>query len=250
MSVPITRLTWIARLAVLLGIGFVAFALWLGSETVLFSVDGARATGTVVSKRIDPTYFSSNAGSASQFDDPNGYFVTFTFTPPSGSAVQSEVFIDHDDWTALAVGGPLQVDYVQLFPASMNWVDGTGGGSGPGVFFVVLFGLAGVACIGFSTRFLVCDRRRRALVQRLTAVGVRTTGTVLDNNAAQLWVRYNLQRRIRYGYADSAGHQHAALSDWMPRASAVALHAKSTGVVRYDPDQPGQSAWFDREDSA
>ena len=63
-------------------------------------------------------------------------------------------------------------------------------------------------------------------------------------------IQYGLQRRIRYGYADSAGHQHAALSDWMPRASAVALHAKSTGAVRYDPDRPGVSAWFGEEDKA
>jgi hypothetical protein len=49
---------------------------------------------------------------------------------------------------------------------------------------------------------------------------------------------------------DSAGQHHTGISYWMPRAEAVALSRKSTGVVRYDPAHPDVSAWFGHDSQA
>jgi hypothetical protein len=78
----------------------------------------------------------------------------------------------------------------------------------------------------------------------LLAVGVATSGKVIENDARELRIGGNLQRKLRYEYTDHAGVKHTGLSDWMPRAGALRLKPETIGEVRYDPDQPEASAWF------
>ena len=248
--IPITRPKWIATVVLIVGVVLVIVGAWFGAVAALFAIDGATSSGTVVAKRIDPNYFSSTSRSPTP-RDPNGYFITVVFTPESGTEVRSELVVDHEVWDQLAVGQPVGVDYVRAFPAALNTLADQSGGWSMGPLAVGLLALlTGAGFAIFGVRFLVTGRRRAALVRRLMVVGVRTSGSVVDNDAAELWIRYNLQRRLRYSYVDTAGHEHTGMSDWMPRAEALRWHPKTAGMVRYDPDQPDVSAWFGHEHPA
>lgn len=245
--ISITRPSWIATVLLVVGVGLIAVGLWFGAEAALFAVDGSSATGTVVAKRIDPNYFSTTSRSSTR--DPNGYFVTVTFTPEGRNEVRTDLFVDRDVWDRLIVGQPVTVQYVRALPDVMNTLADQSGGWSGGALVVALLALTtGVGFATFGTWFLVSSRRRSVLVRRLMAVGVVTSGTVVDNDAAELWIRHNLQRRLRYRYADGAGREQTGLSDWMPRAEALRWGANATGVVRYDPDRPEVSAWFGKGD--
>lgn len=245
--IPVTRPRWIATVLVIVGVFLIVVGAWFGAEAALFVVDGASTTGTVVAKRIDPNHFSST-GSSSSPRDPNGYLVTVVFTPQGGAEVRSDLLVDHGVWDQLTVGQPVAVEYVRALPGVMNTLADQSGGWSLGPLAVGLLALfTGAAFAAFGARFLITSRRGAALVRRLMGVGVPTTGSVVDNDAAELWIRYNLQRRLRYRYTDAAGHEHTGLSDWMPRTDALRWHPEATGVVRYDPDQPDVSAWFGHE---
>lgn len=119
------------------------------------------------------------------------------------------------------------------------------GGSSSGLWAVALLPLgvgAFFACLGGW--LLTSARRQAKLVRRLLAVGVATTGKVIDNDARELRVSGNFQRKVRYEYTDHAGVKHTGLSEWMQRADALRLKPETTGEVRYDPDRPEASAWF------
>ena len=239
MFIPITRPLWVARFVLLIGVVLLGFGVYYGSEAALLTFDGAHTTGVVTAKRIDPHYFSSSNG------DSSAYFVSFDFTPDGGSAIHSELFVDHDAWNQLEIGGPIAVDYVRLMPAAMNAVATGSAGGLLGVLIVAALALAaGAVFATFGGRFLIGERRQRALVSSLQRDGVRVTGRVIDNDAAELWIRFNLQRRLRYEFTDSTGQRRTGLSDWMPRSSAVAIHRGTEGIVRYDSRDPTRSAWF------
>jgi len=247
--IPITRPRWIATVFLILGVVLIVVGAWFGAEAALFAVDGATTTGTVVAKRIDPNHFSSTNSTSRR--DPNGYLVTVVFTPQGGADVRSELLVDHDAWDQLTLGQTVAVEYVRALPGVMNTLADQSGGWSLGPLAVGLLALlTGAGFATFGARFLITSRRGAALVRRLMAVGVRTTGSDVDNDAAELWIRYNLQRRLRYRYADAAGHEHTGLSGWMPRAEALRWHPEAAGVVRYDPDQPDVSAWFGHEHPA
>jgi hypothetical protein len=124
-----------------------------------------------------------------------------------------------------------------------------------GLYFEVVVGadlrLPGLLPLGVGTFFvclggwlLVSARRYAQLVRRLAVRSVQTTGTVIDNDARELWVGGNLQRKLRYEYTDHAGIKHTGLSDWMPRSAALRSKPQTTGLVRYDPERPQDSEWI------
>jgi hypothetical protein len=241
--ISITRPKWVGTVFIVIGIGLLVVGLWFGAEAALFAVNGATTTGTVVSKRIDPNYFSSTSRTSTQ--DPTGYLVTVDFTPEGGSRLRTELLADHAVWDGLVVGQQVAVSYVRMFPQALNTLGDQSGGSSAGPLLVGLLAL--VVGFGFASSgawLLLSTRRMAALMRRLSAVGVSTTGTVVDNDAREMRIGSRLQRRLRYRYADSTGAEHSGMSDWMPRAQALDWKRDTTGVVRYDPDRPEVSAWF------
>ena len=241
--ISITRPKWVATVFIVIGIGLIVVALWFATEAALFSVDGSTSTGTVVSKRIDPNYFSSTSRTSTQ--DPTGYFVTVDFTPEGGATLRSELLVDHNVWDDLLAGQTVAVSYVRMAPQTFNTLGDQSGGSSAGPLLVGLLALAvGVGFASLGAWLMRSTRRMAALMRRLSAVGVSTTGTVVDNDAREMRIGSRLQRRLRYRYADSTGAEHSGMSDWMPRAQALDWKRDTTGVVRYDPDRPEVSAWF------
>jgi len=152
-------------------------------------------------------------------------------------------------WVVLAVGVGLVLAALWI-EAEAVFVPADASGGASSELWVVGFLLLGVGVLFASMGgWLVTSARRFAkLVARLHEVGVTTTGTVTDNDARELWVNGNLQRRLRYEYTDKTGVKHTGLSDWMSRADALRSKAQTTGVVRYDPDRPDASAWFGSSD--
>jgi hypothetical protein len=231
--IPITRLSWIATLLLVIGVGLIAVGFWFGAEAALFAVDGSTTMGTVIDKRVDA----------------HSSVVTVTFTPESGKEIRANLRVDRNVWDRLVVGQPVAVLYVRALPDVMNTLGDESGGWSAGALVVSLLMLiVGAGFATFGAWFLVSSHHRANLVRRLMAVGVETTGTVVDNDAAELRIRYNLQRRLRYRYTDGSGRQQTGLSDWMPRAEALDWPPGAPGVVRYDPDRPEASTWFGQRD--
>ncbi|MDQ6793727.1 MAG: DUF3592 domain-containing protein [Chloroflexota bacterium] len=248
MFIPITRPSWIASGMLVLGFVLIGFAAWFGLETVLLTLDGGHTMGTVVAKRIDPHYFGSSSSAPPR--DPNGYFVTFVFEPAGGPQVRSELFVSIEEYARATIGGQVPVDYVRSFPGSMNALADDRTSSTEGILVTgVLASGTGVVFATIGGRWLRSILRDRALVRRLVATGIRTTGTVVDIDAADRRINNRFQRRLRYRYVDGTGHDQTGLSDWMPRSDAAFWKKGETGAVRYDPDRPGDSAWFGRSDT-
>jgi len=154
-------------------------------------------------------------------------------------------------WVVLAVGvGLVLVGLSFEVEAALVPADQSGGSSS-GLWVVAVLPLGvGALFVCLGGWLLTSARRYAKLVRRLLAAGVATTGKIIDNDASELWIRGNLQRKLRYEYTDNAGVTHVGLSDWMPRADALRSKPQTTGVVRYDPDRPEASAWFGSSDGA
>jgi uncharacterized protein DUF3592 len=231
MFIPITSPIWVMRLILVLGTVLLGFGLWYGAQAALLTFDGARATGVVTAKRIDPHYSSGK--------DPRAFFVSFDFTPEGAAPVHSELFVDSEQYDRLTVGGPVEVEYVRPLPGRSNAI--AGGSVGGVAGFLLVGGLAGGVGALFTTiggRFLLRDRRQRALVRRLLVGGVRTIGHVIKQRGGRASGQVQRQRRLKYGYTDSFGNQWTGVSAWMPRSEAVDWRPETEGVVRYDPEQP------------
>lgn len=245
MFIPFTRPDRFFTGLLIVGVVLFGFGIWYAAEWALLAIDGGHTTGTVVAKRIDPTYFSQKSRSR------NAYFVSFVFEPEGGPQVRSEQFVQVKEYDRLTVGTPVAVDYVRALPGAMNRLADDPTESATDLLINTVLTLGTGSLFGtVGGRFVLGMFLQRRLVRRLLAVGVRTTGTVVDNDAAELWIRYNLQRRLRYSYSDASGHHWTGLSDWMPRAEAISWHKRTIGIVRYDPDRPSDSAWFGHEEAA
>ena len=240
--IRIRRPSYVAAGVLVLGVVLLAYGAWLGAETALLALDGETVTGTVVSKDIE-----QRTNSKGQVDAV--YLVHYSFALPDESSVQGESVTGKPDWSGLTVGGPIPITYVRLAPASMNVYSAPEQSAGTFLLLAIVLG-TGLAFSFVGGRLTWTFRRETRLRRGLIARGISTTGTVLDNKAARLWIRGNLQRRLRYSYHDRSGHQWTGLSSYMLRADAVDAKAGSKGIVRYDPDRPGVSAWFGLEDPA
>lgn len=236
----------ISIVLVVVGALLIAVGSWFGAESALFALDGSTVTGTVVAKHIDPDRFKSTGSGSTR--DPNGYFLTVTFTPGGGHEIQSDLLVDHDAWDGYVVGQSVEVSYVRSFPDTLNTLGDTAGGSIGAAFVALVALLAGLLFLGMGLWLLISRRRQAHLLRRMLDQGVSTTGTVIDNDAAELWLRGNLQRRLRYEYTDASGAKQTGLSDWMPRKEALGWDKLATGVVRYDPHKPSVSAWFGKDE--
>jgi len=227
--IRVTRPTLAAWVLLVVGIALLVVGSALAIEAALFALDGATATGVVTAKP----------------EDPKSSVVTVVFATDTGREVTTNLRVGTDLRDRLTVGDPVDVTYVRSLPDALNTLGDRSGGWSAGLWFVPLLVLAVGALFSSLGGWLVTSARRYAkLVSRLGAVGIKTTGTVIDNDARELRIRGNFQRRLRYEYTDNAGTRHRGLSDWMPRAAALRSKPPTRGSVRYDPDDPEVSVWF------
>jgi hypothetical protein len=98
----------------LFGLALIAFAAFLSYREVSYAVDGAQAIGRVTDMTIE-------------LPGPGGkgatthYAVAYTFPPAdSDQRISGDGDVEKDEWDALTVGGPIEVEYQRADPAGAN----------------------------------------------------------------------------------------------------------------------------------
>jgi len=216
---------YVYGLIAVFGIVCLAYGLWLGGREVLFATSGARTTAVVVSKSVD--------GSADH--------VRYRFRAQDGTTVDGDDIVNSDTWAALAIGGPITVEYAGVAPATLNRVADN----------APLLVLSIVLLTGIVFTFLAGPRFRARfryvrLERRLLREGIETEATVDDVVRLNLRLHYRIQRQIRYRYADRDGGRHTGQSEPLMPRDADSWRKGAEALIRYDPARPDVSIWTGR----
>jgi hypothetical protein len=217
---------------------------YLAYRAIELSTNGVQITATVTGKTTEDTSVPGQP----QTTGDTAYHVQYTFSPPGGQPVAGDDIIDQDDWTSLAVGGPITITYVSSDPGTSQI--GTADSS-PISYLVFLLPIGvGLLFVGVGGRFFLTARAEAALRGRMLRLGVAAVGTVVNPKAAVAFFNQQPFERLSYRYADPSGTEWTGLSDWQPIGVAHQWKEGATGHIRYDPTKPATSYWFGSADPA
>jgi hypothetical protein len=171
------------------------------------------------------------------------YVIEYRFEPSPGRVVYGFESVSSQEWAQAQAGAGIQIEYVTAEPSS-NWIAGESPianlASGAAFFLV----LATICLVVISWRFLppVLRARRRAL---LANGGISAPGTVdAVRRSGVAYRRDWSSTRLRYHFEDAAGRTWTG-SDTLINVPAGVWAPGSSGVVRYNPRRPSDSAWFE-----
>lgn len=221
---------WFSFPLVLMGVFFVAAALFMASVERAFEAGSEIMPGTVIEKDMRLERDSDGASSWR-------YYITYRFTDPGGTVRQDRRSVASGLYAAAERGAPIDIQV-----ESADWSSHRIAGESTWIG-VYIFGPVGAILFVVGIVLFVLARHGALRLRRLLTQGVVVTGRVAEICGTSTTVNDVPQFRMAYTYRAPDGTEHWGESAMAPRSRFAGLAPGDPVALRLDPRDPAESAW-------
>ena len=200
-------------------------------------------TGIVLSKESAEVTRRRRSGGRSRRVTSTEYYVEYRFVTTEGQELRGRREIDESLWQPLEEGKPLQIAYLPSDPGNNriagddNWM------------LSFAFTLMGLVLGAVGSAIVLKARASERAAARLREHGVRAGAVIKSVKDSSIKINKQPQARVVYEYRDYQGHTHEGRSRLLPRGEASAWQSGQPISIKYDPEKPSHSIWFEEQDA-